>query len=98
MYNLKWRQLLRCFIRCLSNRDKITLESGFFITQEATVQEIKNTHYVLVLESMGWDKIKLVLRSSSSHGRVRVEQWFAIENHYEVSEWVLKLLDTIIRY
>jgi transcriptional antiterminator RfaH len=33
--------------------DKITLESGPFIAQEATVQEIKNTHYVLVLESMG---------------------------------------------
>ncbi|EIA10253.1 UpxY family transcription antiterminator [Flavobacterium frigoris] len=33
--------------------DKITLESGPFITQEATVQEIKKTHYVLVLESLG---------------------------------------------
>ena len=33
--------------------DKITLESGPFITQEATVQEIKNNHYVLVLESLG---------------------------------------------
>jgi transcriptional antiterminator RfaH len=33
--------------------DKITLESGPFITHQATVQEIKNTHYVLVLESMG---------------------------------------------
>jgi transcriptional antiterminator RfaH len=33
--------------------DKITLESGPFISQEATVREIKNTHYVLVLESMG---------------------------------------------
>lgn len=33
--------------------DKITLESGPFIAQEATVQEIKNNHYVLVLESMG---------------------------------------------
>jgi transcriptional antiterminator RfaH len=33
--------------------DKIILESGPFVTQEATVQEIKNTHYVLVLESLG---------------------------------------------
>jgi transcriptional antiterminator RfaH len=33
--------------------DKITLESGPFIAQQATVKEIKNTHYVLVLESMG---------------------------------------------
>jgi transcriptional antiterminator RfaH len=35
--------------------DKITLESGPFIAQQATVQEIKNSHYVLVLESMGWN-------------------------------------------
>ena len=33
--------------------DKITLESGPFSTQEATVQEINKTHYVLVLESLG---------------------------------------------
>jgi transcriptional antiterminator RfaH len=33
--------------------DKITLDSGPFIAQSAIVQEVKNTHYVLVLESMG---------------------------------------------
>ena len=33
--------------------DKITLESGPFSSQEAVVQEINKTHYVLVLESLG---------------------------------------------
>jgi len=33
--------------------DKITLESGPFIAQEGIVQEITNSHYVLVLESLG---------------------------------------------
>ncbi|TDE04542.1 UpxY family transcription antiterminator [Flavobacterium hiemivividum] len=33
--------------------DKITLESGPFSTQEAVVQEVNKTHYILVLESLG---------------------------------------------
>ena len=33
--------------------DKIVLESGPFATQSAIVQEIKQNHYVLVLESLG---------------------------------------------
>lgn len=33
--------------------DKITLDSGPFTSQEAVIQEVKNTHYVLVLESLG---------------------------------------------
>lgn len=33
--------------------DKITLESGPFATQSAVIQEVNNTHYVLVLESLG---------------------------------------------
>lgn len=33
--------------------DKIVLKSGPFVTQSAIVQEIKQNHYVLVLESLG---------------------------------------------
>jgi len=33
--------------------DKITLESGPFSAQEAVVQEVNKTHYILVLESLG---------------------------------------------
>ena len=33
--------------------DKIVLESGPFITQSAIVQEVKQNHYMLVLESLG---------------------------------------------
>jgi transcriptional antiterminator RfaH len=33
--------------------DRIKLASGPFSDQEAIVQEVKNTHYVLVLESLG---------------------------------------------
>lgn len=33
--------------------DSIQLESGPFSKQKATVQEVTNTHYVLVLESLG---------------------------------------------
>ncbi|MDX6182194.1 UpxY family transcription antiterminator [Flavobacterium sp. Fl-77] len=33
--------------------DKIKLESGVFSNQEATIQEISKTHYILVLESLG---------------------------------------------
>ncbi|RTZ06489.1 UpxY family transcription antiterminator [Flavobacterium bomense] len=33
--------------------EKIQLESGPFADQKATVQEMTNTHYVLVLESLG---------------------------------------------
>ncbi|WP_413999322.1 UpxY family transcription antiterminator [Flavobacterium sp. W1B] len=33
--------------------DKIKLDTGPFAAQEAIVQEVNNTHYVLVLESLG---------------------------------------------
>jgi transcriptional antiterminator RfaH len=33
--------------------DKIVLESGPFATQSATIQEVKQNHYLLILESMG---------------------------------------------
>lgn len=33
--------------------DKIVLESGPFITQSAVIQEVKQNHYILVLESLG---------------------------------------------
>ncbi|SHL16009.1 UpxY family transcription antiterminator [Flavobacterium xanthum] len=33
--------------------DSIQLESGPFMAQKATIQEMTNTHYVLVLESLG---------------------------------------------
>jgi transcriptional antiterminator RfaH len=33
--------------------DKITLDSGPFSNQEAIVKEVTNSHYVLVLESLG---------------------------------------------
>lgn len=33
--------------------DKIVLESGPFISQSAVIQEVKQNHYILILESMG---------------------------------------------
>ncbi|MBS7255441.1 UpxY family transcription antiterminator [Flavobacterium branchiicola] len=33
--------------------DKIKLESGVFSNQEAIVQEVSKTHYILILESLG---------------------------------------------
>lgn len=33
--------------------DRIKLESGIFSNQDAMVKEISNTHYILVLESLG---------------------------------------------
>ncbi|PXY41982.1 antitermination protein NusG [Flavobacterium cheongpyeongense] len=33
--------------------DKIKLESGIFSSQNAVIQEVTNTHYILVLESLG---------------------------------------------
>jgi transcription antitermination factor NusG len=33
--------------------DKIKLDSGAFSNQDAIVQEVSNTHYILVLESLG---------------------------------------------
>lgn len=33
--------------------DRIKLETGAFVNQDAIVQEISNTHYILVLESLG---------------------------------------------
>jgi len=33
--------------------DKVVLESGPFISQTATIQEVKQNQYILILESMG---------------------------------------------
>jgi len=33
--------------------DTVILESGPFITQSATIQEVKQNHYILILESLG---------------------------------------------
>lgn len=33
--------------------DRIKLENGAFVNQDAIVQEVSNTHYILVLESLG---------------------------------------------
>jgi transcriptional antiterminator RfaH len=33
--------------------DKIKLEAGVFSSQDAVIQEVTNTHYILVLESLG---------------------------------------------
>lgn len=33
--------------------DRIKLETGIFSNQDAIIQEISNTHYILVLESLG---------------------------------------------
>jgi transcription antitermination factor NusG len=33
--------------------DKIILESGPFISQSAIIQEVKQNHYTLILESLG---------------------------------------------
>lgn len=33
--------------------DKIVLESGPFVSQSATIQEVKHNHYILILESLG---------------------------------------------
>jgi transcriptional antiterminator RfaH len=40
-------------IECLQIGDAIALSSGPFLDQKAIVQEVTNTHYVLVLESLG---------------------------------------------
>lgn len=40
-------------VSCLKVGDKVTLESGPFKSQQATVKEINKTSYVLVLESLG---------------------------------------------
>jgi len=33
--------------------DKIVLESGPFVSQSAVIQEVKQNHYILILESLG---------------------------------------------
>jgi transcription antitermination factor NusG len=40
-------------VACLQIGDAIALSSGPFLDQKAIVQEVTNTHYVLVLESLG---------------------------------------------
>jgi transcription antitermination factor NusG len=33
--------------------DRIKLETGLFSNQDAVIKEVSNTHYILVLESLG---------------------------------------------
>jgi transcription antitermination factor NusG len=52
----KWLNTSDCIDLTVSSHqigDTIQLESGPFSAQKATIQEMTNTHYVLVLESMG---------------------------------------------
>jgi transcription antitermination factor NusG len=52
----KWLNTSDCIDLTVSSYqigDTIQLESGPFSAQKATIQEMTNTHYVLVLESMG---------------------------------------------
>jgi transcriptional antiterminator RfaH len=52
----KWLEIpdpLTIAVVPLQTGDTIALESGPFLDQKAIVQEVTNTHYVLVLESLG---------------------------------------------
>jgi transcription antitermination factor NusG len=52
----KWLAMadpLAVSVTCLQIGDAIALSSGPFLDQKAIVQEVTNTHYVLVLESLG---------------------------------------------
>jgi transcription antitermination factor NusG len=52
----KWLNTSHCIDLTVSSHqigDTIQLESGPFSAQKAKIQEMTNTHYVLVLESMG---------------------------------------------
>ncbi|MCC9017169.1 UpxY family transcription antiterminator [Flavobacterium lipolyticum] len=40
-------------VTSIQSGDRIKIESGAFSNQEAIVQEVSNTHYILVLESLG---------------------------------------------
>ncbi|MFD1601596.1 UpxY family transcription antiterminator [Flavobacterium artemisiae] len=51
--NLKADNISEISVSPIKAGDKITLESGVFAKQNATVQEVSHNYYTLVLESLG---------------------------------------------
>lgn len=51
--SLKASSIAEVSVTSIQVGDRIKLESGAFSNQNAIVQEVSNTHYILVLESLG---------------------------------------------
>ena len=51
--SLKASNIAEVSVSSIQVGDRIKLESGAFSNQSAIVQEVSNTHYILVLESLG---------------------------------------------
>ncbi|MEP6806605.1 MAG: UpxY family transcription antiterminator [Flavobacterium sp.] len=51
--SLKAPNIIDISVTSIQVGDRIKLEAGAFTNQDAIVQEISNTHYILVLESLG---------------------------------------------
>lgn len=51
--SLKGANVAEVSVSSIQVGDRIKLESGAFSNQSAIVQEVSNTHYILVLESLG---------------------------------------------
>ncbi|MEG1227579.1 MAG: UpxY family transcription antiterminator [Flavobacterium sp.] len=51
--SLKASNIAEVSVTSIQVGDRIKLESGAFSNQNAIVQEVSNTHYILVLESLG---------------------------------------------
>lgn len=51
--SLKAENISDITVTAIQVGDRIKIESGAFSNQEAIVQEVSNTHYILVLESLG---------------------------------------------
>ncbi|MBF4465696.1 UpxY family transcription antiterminator [Flavobacterium sp. LC2016-12] len=51
--NLKAASVIDILVSSIQIGDRIKLESGAFSKQDAIVQEVTKTHYILVLESLG---------------------------------------------
>jgi len=51
--NLKASNVSEISVTPMQVGDRIKLDSGAFSNQDAIVQEVSNTHYILVLESLG---------------------------------------------
>lgn len=51
--SLKAADLIDISVSSIQVGDRIKLESGAFSNQDAIVQEVSKTHYILVLESLG---------------------------------------------
>jgi len=51
--NLKASNVSEISVTTMQVGDRIKLDSGVFSNQDAIVQEVSNTHYILVLESLG---------------------------------------------